>query len=551
MIDFSKIAYRLRGLKALEIGLIAPRLTLYALPQSPPHMEARIDTRLWDVEIGLFPAFDPEEDDRLRPYMTQRHVDGIEGVLVSLLYHEGFHWLEGLGCPMDIDTHKRILKAVQETLKQDKKAALTPYMTNLFEDLIVNTSLRAHEKPVFGLPVFFYDQLVTAGSKKSRLAEAFVLLNLSLWGEGPEEDLLLPLMKKGPQVVDAVSDILDELGVSTNDAPKNFKLLGPKEDWPRKAAFIARRLARFLKPRMSLPTLGPKGKEERGRKINGRKVPIRGPKPDESRLDGGPSLKDLDALYGALAKKVRIAIPKEGTGLEFPIAWYGLKPFDPQRHMPWRIKPRLIVDPESPFGNGLNVQVPEQALTIPIAQARPSALEADVCLLLDASGSMLKQEDGPVPWGMESPYHFALLGLYGILESLGEKLAALRFQLVAFSERTRASGWVGMENFEAIKKIAFSPEKGGTHLCLRALREPLAGAPKVVLLLSDGGIHNWASINKDFMELVSRHYFGALDLGNREAMKDLKAHGFPVYPVKSGEDLTRLMIVLGTRRGSL
>ena len=545
MIDFLKIAYRLRCLKDLKIGLIAPSLTLYPLPKSPPHMEARIDARHWDVEIGLSPAFEPEKDEKLARYMALRHIEGIESVLITLLYHEGFHWLDRLGCPMDLETHEAILKAIQEALKEDKKEFYAPYLTNVFEDLVVNTSLKVYGRPLYGQPVFFYDQMLTGGP--NRLYEAFVLLNLALWGERPEEDLLFPLMQKGPRVVDAVIDILVELDISGKTPRRKLMRLGPKKDWPMKAAFIAKRLADLIEPRKPLPALGPSGGcDEDPKKKRGGLIAwgIQG----GDRADR-PSVKDLDTFYRTLAKKIPVTVPKEGSGFEFPMVRYGFKPFDPQRHEPWRIKPRVILDPESPLGNGLNVQVPAHALTMPLAQARPSSLEADVCLVIDASGSMVRGDAGGVPWGVDSPYHYALLGLYGILESLGERLAAVRFQIVAFSFRTRASRWVGIEDLEPLKKIAFSPEGGGTRLYLRTLKEALGSSPNVVLLLSDGEIQNWSKIKRGFLETVSGHYFGVLALGEGEAIKDLEAQGFPVYPIQSGEDLTRLMIVLGTRKG--
>jgi len=265
------------------------------------------------------------------------------------------------------------------------------------------------------------------------------------------------------------------------------------------------------------------------------------------------SYEELDSIYESLAPEVRISTQMRKKGLSLPVVDYGYENYDPKSHKISRINfKRMVVDPESPFkkklGMPLNFQVSVHQYHINVPCRISNKSFPDVCLLIDTSGSM--REGGyhiGIPWGERSGYHYALLGLYGIikyLEGIGVASSIL-WNVINFSDVTRASGWKTYKEISQLKKHALTPQFGGTEIDIEVLREQLSHEASLVIILSDGEIYNWEKIKDEMEEIVEPHYVSFIQIGKETKVgRDMQKYGVGVVTVKRKEDISQLMVDL-------
>jgi len=265
------------------------------------------------------------------------------------------------------------------------------------------------------------------------------------------------------------------------------------------------------------------------------------------------SYENLDSFYENLAPEVHIKTRLNRTSLSFPVVDYGYENYDPDSHEINRVNfKRMSVDFNSPFKNELkkciNFQVADHHyyINVPCKTGRRSF--PDICLLIDTSGSM---RDGGyhtgIPWGENSGYHYALLGLYGIIKYLeAEGIASsILWNVINFSDTTRASGWKTYQEIFQLKKHALTPQFGGTEIDVEILRKELSRDPCLVIVLSDGEIYNWEKIKFEMEEIIRPHYVSFIQIGKETKVgRDMQEFGVLVITVKKKEDISQLMVDL-------
>lgn len=263
------------------------------------------------------------------------------------------------------------------------------------------------------------------------------------------------------------------------------------------------------------------------------------------------SYDKLDSIYTDLAPQVHIHTKMNRKGLTLPVVEYGYEEYDSKVHQINRVTfKRMVVDPDSPFkqkiGRMINFQVPQYnyCINVPCGAGRKSF--PDICLLIDTSGSM---RDGgyhvDIPWGEKSGYHYALLGLYGIIKYLdSENIApSILWNIINFSDTTRASGWKTYQEIAQLKRHALTPQFGGTEIDVEVLRKELTRDPCLIIILSDGEIYNWEKIKMDMEEIIQPHYVSFIQIGKETRVgKDMRNFGAAVVTVRRKEDISELMV---------
>jgi len=263
------------------------------------------------------------------------------------------------------------------------------------------------------------------------------------------------------------------------------------------------------------------------------------------------SYERLDELYTDLAPQVHICTNLQKKGLSLPVVEYGYENYDPPRHEINRVNfKRMVVDPHTPFkdklGKMINFQVPQHHYYINVPCGIGRKTFPDICLLIDTSGSM--REGGyhvGIPWGEKSGYHYALLGLYGIVKYLESQQIApsILWNVINFSDITRASGWKSYSEIYQLKKHALTPQFGGTEIDVEILREELTREPCLLIMLSDGEIYNWDKIKDQMEEIIRPHYTCFIQIGKETRVgRDMQEFGAMVLNVKKKEDIATLMV---------
>ncbi|MCD6317466.1 hypothetical protein J7M02_00160 [Candidatus Aerophobetes bacterium] len=265
------------------------------------------------------------------------------------------------------------------------------------------------------------------------------------------------------------------------------------------------------------------------------------------------SYEELDSIYQDLAPQISIRTRVKRKSLSLPVVEYGYENFNISLDNPQEINfNHMVADIKSPFkeklGRGINFQVAKHHYFIDVCSGMGKRGFPDVCLLLDTSGSMRDRGyHSSIPWGEQSSYHYALLGWYGIMKYLElEGIASsIYWNIINFSDYTRASGWRKYQEIGELKKHALTPQFGGTEIDIEVLREQLNRRSCLLIMLSDGKIYNWESIKVDFEEILDPHLCLFIQIGKEtEIGKDMQDFGAVVLTVKDKEDLAELMVDL-------
>ncbi|MCD6574892.1 VWA domain-containing protein [Candidatus Aerophobetes bacterium] len=272
------------------------------------------------------------------------------------------------------------------------------------------------------------------------------------------------------------------------------------------------------------------------------------------------SYEKLDSLYDNLAPQIHINAHLNKKRLGLPVVDYGYENYDPEKHRADKINfNRIRVDPYTPFkkvlGKSINFQVAQYHHYVNVPCGVSSKSFPDICLLLDTSGSMRNGGyQSTIPWGERSGYHYALLGLYGIIKYLEREglASSIMWNIINFSDATRASGWKTYSDISQLKKHALTPQFGGTEINVDVLRRELLHEPCLVIILSDGEIYNWGRIKDDVEEIIQPHYTCFIQIGKETRVgKDMQNFGAAVLTVRRKEDIAELMVDLTSQvRGS-
>lgn len=550
-----------------SIGLVSGRLRINEYNDADTNISAGINPRDWNIEFNLRKDYEPIQDRRQKAYARAKKIkDGKKAVLEDILHHELAHWElpfnSGFGCPFDAYHQDIILESVKQALPEDKQQ-FASYVTNAFADMLINSRCKEF-KGDFSGQVLFWDNEGLAAKEEGQahyteFYEAFVKLNMHLWGDNVDRTLLKRHYSNSKEVDDAVSRVVQQLNL-----PEDIQDTSPlfaKERWQNMASVFARNLAELLEEgsteRLSAylsesdPQAGNGIEQKLGTKDGKEEVAYGRYKGNNPLSPNISSYEQLDSLY----RKLAIAIPVQVEAMthkhDLAIGALNFRAFDPETDDIRKAKPTKLYADE----DGLTFGYQREPLTIEARSKIQRRSFPDFKLvILDNSGSMESGINGNngnttyISWGDNSKYHYGLLGFYGVEQFLQAQGIAqyIGHGLSLFSSSTRYEE-TDYKDLQKLRKLALSPEFGGTRIDANILLDALRGRESFVLSISDGEIDNWADAKQEFEKLARENYFAHIQIGPKNRFThDLEANKFPVFYVTSGQELSRLMVTVAT-----
>jgi hypothetical protein len=565
-----------------KIGLVSGSLKLNEYDDAEQNITACINPKNWNIEINLRKEFEPIQTRRQKAYARAKQItDGKRKVLEDVLCHELSHWelpfSSGYGCPYDTYNHDLILEAVKEELPEDKQS-LAGYVANAFEDMVINPRGKEFRGDYSGLVLFWDHQGLQCKEKGQKhltpFYEAFVKLNMHFFGDNKDKSLLKKHYSNDKKVEEAVKKTIQELNLQENI--QDTSVLFNKENWPRMASIFARNLKDLLEqpPTEKLSAFSSGGDKQEGKQEPGNgieqkletkegieEVAFGRYSSDKELSPNITSYEQLDSLYRKLAKAIPVQVEAMTKKQSLAIAPLNFRPFDEEKDDIRKIKPTKLYYTE----DGLTVGYQRDPITVTEkSKIQRRSFPDFKVVMLDNSGSMAYNindehdssmkpinvgKEKTIPWGDNSKYHYALLGIYGIEQFLQAQGIAqyIGHGLSLFSSTTRYEE-ADFRDIQKLRKLALSPEFGSTRIDANTLLKALQGRESFVLSISDGEIGNWSDSTKsDFLDLAKQNYFGHIQIGPDTGFtRDLKENDLPVFPVNSGEELSKLMVNIAT-----
>lgn len=547
-------------------------------------ISAHINPYDWGIEITLKKDYNPIKDTRQKKYAQIKKIkDGLESVVLQVgSGHEVAHWElpydSGKGCPYDTYNHDKIVEAIKNGLPEDKRTDKNAkYLANAFEDTIINPRVREYFKDFSGQVLFWDNEGLNVQKKTGEqgftpLYEAFVKINMHLWGDKIDRVFLKRHYTNNKKVKKVVEDVVKNLNF-----PENIKDTTPlfnKDEWSVMAENYAKVMSDLLdelpKERMSAydsgqsQSAGQQGQDKQ-KPGNGIEEKVKTKQGKEEiaygRYSSGEKLspniehfEQLDALYQRLAKDIPVNVESITRESSMEISPLNYRAFDEEKDDPRKIKTSKLFFNEE----GFNFAYPNQPLTIDYKQKIQRKSFPDFkMVLVDNSGSMADGINGNkgrtnfIPFGDNSKYHYALLGYYGIENFLQKQGISpyINHGVSLFSSGTRFKKG-NYNDLVEVRKLLLQPDWGSTNLDANVLRQALEGEQSFFLSISDGDVHNWDSEKDEIHKLAEKNYYAHIQLGgdkNNEdskpnMCKDLESWRMPVYYVNSGQDLTKLMV---------
>lgn len=560
--------------KKNKIGLVGGSLKVVEYDEADHNVSAHINPQGWNIEMAIKKGFDPVSDKRQKAYARKKNItNGLEMLLSDVLLHECAHWElphgSQMGCPYDTYHHDKMLEAVNSNLPDEKKG-MAGYVLNMFEDMIINP--RCHEfNGSFSGQVLFWDNEGLSTQAKGQkgyppIYEAFVKLNMHLFGDKTDQSLLKRHYLNNKKVDKAVANIVEDLSLPPQI--KDTTQLFNKDAWPEMAGTFARHVADILDaqpPQERLSAFsdqegqGQQGKQQQpaGNGIE-KKMRVKEGKDAVAfgRYASGDrqsphftSYEQLDSVYQQLAKAIPVKVEAMTREQSLQIAPLNYRAFNEEKDDPVKMKTsKFFVNDQ-----GIQFAYARQPLTITAkSKVQRKSFPDFKLVMLDNSQSMQEAADGSnnvgntqyIPWGDKSKYHYALLGFYGIENFLNNQGIAqyINHGLSLFSSSTRYKE-AGFNGIDEVRRHALNPDWGNTYIDAQTLVTALNGRESLVLSLSDGEIANWDTEKDNFRKGVENNHYAHLQIGGKSKFtKDLESWGVPVFYVTEGEHLARLMV---------
>ncbi|MBU2523516.1 MAG: hypothetical protein KKE23_04500 [Nanoarchaeota archaeon] len=547
-----------------------------------PHFSAGIDSNsLTEIKIRYNPEYCDENEQGEEK--AKEIIKSISRHEVNHKKYEGFN-----GCPRTVENHAElIIEPIASVLsKKGFSHSDFHYCANALEDVIENNDL-ASGLSLKGMSLFWEDQGEHSEKKKyTEFYDAFVSLNLYLFGTKEDKKMLRPYFSSSKKAREVVQSFIKRAGLDmkqdingkeAKDRTAIRQYLNNNANWQETARIFAEEFSRLMKPGYALPLINHSGKGTKGHKSDQNQEGKADPEDSENECpeegnpfdrqmyspdfkrktmerrhnagEGKPSwmsdFESMDYLYQALAKKLNIKAETYTKKANLPISWYGKRQFNPNMD-----SPRHLSIGQNEQGE-VSLQKRRQKIVIPLdykttAKGFP---EARMCFL-DTSGSMKEDPNGGdnvgneniIPWGDNSKYHYALLGWYGLLEYLKSNhlLHKNKVSLANFSDRTLIG-----EGLEEAKKMALRPQWQNTYLDIGKTKKMLYGKGNLIFTISDGNIGNWNDIKEEFMENARNHKYFHLQIGRKnQTCNDLENAGLRVEYIKNAKDLANKVIDL-------
>lgn len=540
---------RLKDLKN-SLGLIGGGLNIYPASKSE-RVSAWITLSQWDVSFKINKKWAPEKNAVLKEYISSYDLDPNDVkylILSDILRHEARHWNLDRGCPCDISYKFKIESAVSKVLenegfkvsKKDKAGqSIVHRVSNMFSDLVINTSNKFIHPPYIGQIAFFYEELQKGGDDKA--FDFFAKMNIESYFEEKDYNLVKNNLRKDIDVSKAVKDI----GLTKN-LRKNVELLSNKKSWPKLAEKFTKHLVPYIDkninkfPHTSYVRSFPDSKISPDNATDEYS--------ENGRIPGHINrVEFLDALYEGLAEQIVVRSDSQRSK-SYPLMKFGSKPFDIEKHKLSEMDlSRIYIDPDSPFSKPITFSHKPYTynFVLPIVETKEGS--TDTCIIMDDSGSMMGGGNhSVVEWGDDSEYHYALLGFYGLM-NYAKKIGIaplVSWNLIRFSSGTVGSGWLDYTSLDKFKKYALSDVAGGgTKIDMNVIGPALDRSPCNVILMSDGGIFNWGEIGKQFLQVVKPHNLAYLEMGSYSSRigKDIKSAGHLYKQIKTKFDFSNLV----------
>ena len=556
-----------------RIGLVGSSLTVKEYDEAEYNVKAFIKPHGWDITLQVKKGFEPIQDKRQQAYARKKGIkDGLEVLLTDILDHECGHWElphgSGYGCPYDVYNHDLILEAIKAGLPKDKKGQ-AGYVANAFEDVIDNARCKEFRGDFSGQVLFWDHEGIRTEQERGEKGftpfyEAFVQLNMHLWGDGADKALLKRHYTKDARVSDAVKKCIDEMQLPEKIG--TTASLFDKSRWPQMAETFARNLANLLdeQPSERLSAFSPEEgggegqeQEESGNGIEQRAYTREG-KEDIAygRYSEGQKLspnidrhEQLDTIYTRLARRIPVKVHALTRQDAIRVGSLTLRGFDPERDDPQRVRLNKLIAEEG----GLTLGYEKSPLVVDAKEkVQRASFPNFKMVVLDNSSSMKDAPDGSknvgrkdsIPWGDNSKYHYAVLGFYGIENFLRDQGIApfIKHGAALFSSGTRYEE-AGFDDIARVRRHILSPDWGNTNVDAAALKGALEGRESFVLSISDGEIANWATERDAFKKTMGDQHYAHIQIGPETAFTgDLRSWGVPVYPVSGGDDLSKIMV---------
>jgi hypothetical protein len=173
----------------------------------------------------------------------------------------------------------------------------------------------------------------------------------------------------------------------------------------------------------------------------------------------------------------------------------------------------------------------------------------DLSFIFDSSGSMGFEPFEMPPRGQ---YHFAALAFYCILKDLQERGIAplIKYNLINYSNFTRASGWKPYSEIENVKRALFDYQAGGTILNPKELEKLRTTRQDnfISFMLTDSGFNLQENTDQVVREVEEMRKIGNIgfylfQMGSpSDFSKRVEDIGFPVQYISSAEDFMNTTI---------
>lgn len=544
--------------RAKELGLTATRVKVNALTITPC-VSAGINPNSWQIDMKVNPDFSSVMDGKTSAFLKEKNAQEAPLAECSdVLTHETGHWNY---CPQSLEQHTNLfLEPIAKAIKQSgqqptdeagRESTKVKYLSNCIQDIIDNTGCRGEEKEnaktsMAGQLVFWKEQGETAENKQyTPLYEAFVSLNLYLWGDKADYKYLDNYFPKNPDALKAFDSIVKELNLE--DKLKSRDYLLTSSNWANISQVMAKHLAPLMPESEPLPDLFGSGENSMGEPDPKKEVMKK-----YEKGEGAPDYLDtyyaLKTLYQQLAKEIPIKAATLARANSLPYAPMCHKPYDADADSPQSINfNRLGISTEGKP----SFMVPHSSLSLSyeIKHGIESFPPIAMCIL-DTSGSMkedLKRGSNVgstsfIPWGDRSKYHYALKGFFGVLNYLENNHLLSRVQINAANFSRTTIGATGINNSI---KVLLTPQFDTTSIDMAQIRKIAAKRGSILFTISDGAVSNWNEIKTEFVALAKQNQYFHIQLGEpTETSEDLRRAGFSVYYISDGNELSKLMVDL-------
>jgi len=506
------------------------------------------------------------------PEYEEKNKGKTEVVVRDIGRHEINHHNYGescIGCPQTLEKHVELFYEPMEKvlLKKGFSNEDVKYATNALQDTLLHKDLKTNGKFALNGINYFFEEVGNFSSKNdkgknkfTKFYEAHAKLNMHLWGNKQQKKLMGRFYTHDEKITEVMKAFLEKT--------KNYDFLN-ESHWKDISRVYAEEFSKLMEQGYAMPIFNHSGKGTKGREIE---IPEDSENSEEegSVFDRKMKTKDfkksrikkahasdeeapkwinnfeaMDLLYESLAQKLEIKAKTYTESQEIPVSWYGRREFNPGKdnlkHLGFGF------DENGKFG----LKKKRFHEDIPInVKTKPESFPRMRFGLLDTSGSMEKDVYGEdnvgskkiIPWGVKSKYHYALLGWYGFLEYLKQNhlLRQNSVDLGNFSNQTIVG-----KGLQEAKKIALNPQFGRTSIDTDEISHFFEGRDNLIFTISDGGIGNWGSIKKEFIEKAKKHQYFHLQIGSENSTTmDLRNAGLYVEKVMGDEDLARTTIDL-------